>query len=806
MAHLDGTQVEQFLKEAPEPSRFATAFALRAFVHSATYSPNYAADERWAEAIVPSPAGTQLLTRVSAQPIQRPDLYLALFGLFWFQEPLINVAESNLELIKNLILEEAAKLRLRWPPAQGRVLYDRYNQLFNDLHDSLTAIDVKRLLDGMVQGVYQVGNLISGPLGLIESNCRRYFPPTMTFGLWHCPLVDCRKLHEVTFEPPLVPLIEGYRLLQRSAIQLWSTPSRWEQVLIRWPSNAADAAKISGEMPLFLGDCVVGEDRTNLLAKALSGSNAGSLRAIISQLRPKYSGGESVSLAKRIPTDEQLQLLLVMGDIELKTLIDQMVTSQEMTIPSSEVRQVDATKRAIHRFSSRLQLSALGIRREKEHPILLLRKLLWVAYLESGETTELDWRLRKPTNVTTQYSLMQYLRNNKPPAAIESLILTSPRITRSIANALDTSIDTPNETSAALLLWKLGFDLPRDDRRLSTLSRLFNTFATALEQASEPFHVNDREKIRSAGANAFVEFEGFLEEVIAYVTWILASDHPLSTGFVYSRSAAMTLVPNVLGEDLSSGEVTIQWKISGNTLGVNLRYLQQLRDWLTSLGSADRTKLKRSEDDFNHSPAASVISFAFNHKQLWADAAPDSLDRLAQKLSSCIEQLGRVDICFIRNGLEHYREPSRFPSRDRIFGAIKTIQNFIQTVENERLFPMPYWLVGARDDAYSQKTIEFQDDRGRQVFVHLPRAVKGLPTLMLPNDKPSLLSPGDLLGMPNADIIFSIKENSVYTRYWSNYPIQRPLQRLTVSSDETSAAEMPDIPIEKEMGSERIKN
>lgn len=773
MPFRDAREVHELLTTTANATEIATAYALRCFVSTATYRVDYVADPRWVEAIVPTEAGREVLSKVSTHPIPRSDFHLALFGLFWFQDPLIDAGRSNLSLVRSIIEDEAFSRRLYWPSSQGRTLYDRYNAMFPDVQDTIASQEVLNFLTDTPLGVYQAGTLVTGPLGIIESGCVRHYPPLQTLGLWHCPMIDCRQLHPVLLSPPPIPLVEGYRLLGAAAIAIWGTPSRWETRLSSWPWTMGEMWRAYSEMPLFLGDCIVGEDRTRLVVAALSSTHGDRIRAIVGSKSRKDCSGNAKTIADRLATDEQLQLLLTLTDRDIKTLLDDLVWRHEIEVPTDEVRQVDATKLEVcgKGGSPSLQLSSLGVREIRQHPVLLLRHLVWNAYLQYGDTGDLDWRLRKPQAMPTQDALMAYLRKAKPPMAIETLVLTSPQVTRAVAEALETRIEVPDERARNLLEWKLGFNLPREDRRLAIVHRVVDGFADVVAKIGVPQSDGDRQAIRSAGVNAFVELEGFVDELLVYLTWILCSDHPKVTRFVYSRTGAASCVPKALGAELSLGSETVRWAASGNTLGTCLRYLQRLNEWVRTLPRADRSSVVRAAAEVHDRPSDAVTLFPFRHVELWGDANPGSLEELASVLNRCVTILNRADIPAVRNGLEHYREPQRFPASDRIHAAIDALRDFINASELERLFPKLYWISDSRTDAFFQTTIDLVDYRGEVFALHHPRTVVGLLSVMdLSSARPLLIAPGNLFCLQNSELLFGIRQDSAYSRYWDDYP------------------------------------
>jgi hypothetical protein len=230
-------------------------------------------------------------------------------------------------------------------------------------------------------------------------------------------------------------------------------------------------------------------------------------------------------------------------------------------------------------------------------------------------------------------------------------------------------------------------------------------------------------------------------------------------------------VPEVLGAELTSGGETVRWKVTGNTLGACIRYLQQLANWMSTLPKADRSSLLRAPDELQEPASDTVTAFPFRYVQLWADANPNSLGNLATMVETCSATINKGEVALIRNGLEHYREGHRFPASDRILSAIAAIVGFVSLAQRERLYPRMFWRAGSTTDSFRQTTYTVVDNRGDIFRLNAPLTVRGAPRIQdLPASKPILIAPGNLFGLPNADLLLGTKPEGVYSRYWSNYP------------------------------------
>lgn len=784
MTYRDGHAVRDFLRNHPSRDQILRTFALAVLVRRATFPANYAADARWERAVVPSSAGKQLLDRISGHGIPLPDRHLALFGLFSYEDILVEPERCDLDTIQQIIESEAKRFSIRWPTPHGRQVYDRYRSMFDDNEDSLKAEDVAKLLQDTPQGVYQVGHLVTGPLGITTSLVARHFPPRRHLGLWHCPKLDCGALHHVVLNPPQIPLVEAYAQLDKLASHTWQTESHWQDGLASQGLENSESWPIRSALPTFIGDCLVGADRAALFIRALASSHAEALRPVLEAKAGQKARGRPEAIASSLTEDEQLQVLLTLSDGHLKRVIDDLVWAGEIIVPPDEVRQIDPYKLVhlgIYERGS-LELSTLGMRDNRHNALLLLRHLTLQAY-EGSHRLDLDWLLKKSPEQSTDEALMAYLRIAKPPNAIDRIILTSPRVTRFFADALNTTIEMPDERARQVLAWKLGFDLPREDRRSVAARRALDVFAETLSQIDAPSTDAERHAIRSAGVNAFVEFEGLLDELVSYVAWLLVSDHPKVTRFVYSRTTAMGCVAAALGEELAVGSDSVRWNPNGNALGTSLRYLQRLRNWIAELLESDRTALSRESGEVHPLPKDSPRTFPFGHNSLWADLNPDGLSGLRDAVDNCVATLASVDVANTRNGLEHYREPNRFPTTLKITSTVEAMRSLVEFADTMRLIPKLYWRSSESVDSFGQRTIEMVDSNNAKVLLHSPRTVIGLAiTVASTGARPVVVAPGNLFGLPNADLLFSVRQDSNHSRYWNEYPARRT--RLLSTSDQ----------------------
>jgi hypothetical protein len=450
-------EIEKDLAQSPIIESIREAAALRVFLRSALPANGYKAAPEWQQIVTLTPAGEEalrLLRMPSDHAVERADILMAMFCLFFHHDLFVDCAKCNLKALQQLVNSELLSGQLRWPHRFGRLLYDRFNDSYSgDRTDHLLPEEALALVGGTPQGVYQVGRLVSGPLGLIEASCARYLPPTQSLVLWHCSDPGCQSAHVVDLLPVEVPLVQVIREVRKALGTHLGPASEWLRPL---------AYVLGGDIPrqpytyfdvcTIIADCIVCEERSSLVAAALSGSNGASLRDLLGKPPRKKTAGRGApeALAKALGDEEQLQLLLLLRDCDLIGLIDQCIKHGSIRVPLGEKRRARVSPPASSHTPTS-ELSSLGIRCSGNEPLLDFCALVWEAYSSSSRTSELDWRLRNRLVSGTQNMLLDYLSKNEPSAAVRDLVLASEPVTKAICEKLKCEVPTRRWTGAEVV-------------------------------------------------------------------------------------------------------------------------------------------------------------------------------------------------------------------------------------------------------------------------------------------------------------------------------------------------------------------
>jgi hypothetical protein len=788
-------ELDEGLDGTPELGKLVRLYSLSLLWHNSVYAKDYRASVEWNNIVELTPSGKNAREMVAERisDIPQPDIQLAFFARFFHHDLFVDHNKTDVSAIWNLLNSELSAERLKLPDRYGRRLYDRFNDTYEETRtDHLMPAEVDKLLEGTPTGISQVGKLVSGPLGIIESEETRCLPPTLKLPLWHCSDTGCETLHYVALRQPVVPVVEAILGVKSTLEDILGPPSEWSRTFFRLLHGARSRRYV--DLPAVLADCVIGKERTALLQAALQGNRGERLRAVLAAppRRKRDSEGPAATVAARQSAETQIQLLLVLPDGELIQLIDEVVAHRGIRIPLGEVRKVEYSVPQMPKDRVS-QLSALGIRSSRPQPVVNLISSVWRSYQSLGLSSELEWRVRGDASNSLFEATASYIRSRNPADSVRELILSSAKVTEKVCQDLGIPIRYASGTdnlTVDRLLWKLGFNPMQFDDSISRFRSRLSDFSQVLLTAGAISTEDVREKVRAAGVNVFVSLEEFLDKLISYNVWLLSSDHFLRTDFCYSTSDGRLAVKLTLGENLQSGDETLNWRTEGdNPLGTLLRYLRGVAEWIKELPGRDRDKLLRPTEDMPHFAHDRDLKFPFCHTALWADADVRELQRYSDVFGQVVRLIEESDPSAVRNGLDHFRDPEEFPTVDKLLANVARLSQAIEMADANRFVPKVFWLLGRKANRFGASEYEFKDYASRSVFTYGPFLVSGLGPLSY--GIAYLLAPGNLLGSPNSSISFALKEKSEYSDYWQNYPRRR---RIPPQDEDKGKPETPPDP------------
>src|ERR1017187_583990 len=275
MSWLSGQEIEDRLKHVSAAALLFRAYALSLFTDDAFYTADFEPDEEWKDAVTLSAAGEQFLSgaRDTGIHFSAPLDHFTLFRIFYHQDLLIDYENTDLSRLTRLIHQTHQSSKGRWLYVFGNTLYHKFNDSYDgNRTDSLDAELGELLVAGTSQGVFQVGNILSGPLGLIESLEDRTLPPTLRLPLWHCSDTGCQARHLVRIRQHNNRCAACYKAYTRLALDRFGPDSEWHRPLL-WADRDRAAKWPNGrpyyDLPAVIADCIIGTEREALCRRAL---------------------------------------------------------------------------------------------------------------------------------------------------------------------------------------------------------------------------------------------------------------------------------------------------------------------------------------------------------------------------------------------------------------------------------------------------------------------------------------------------------------------------------------------------------
>lgn len=784
----------KYIAQLEEVEKLSCFFALSHFWKNAFYINDYKASDLLPNLLIPTDEGLRYIEifEKSKNEFPQSEIYLALFQKFYHHHIIFDWEKSDFDGVKNIFQEDLFEGRIHLPSLFGRVLYDKFNDMNpSEPIEEFSPEETHKLIEGTPIGVYQMGNLICGPLGISTSLETRTLPLGTEFNLWHCSDPGCMKPHSVNLTNPSIALKKVSSLISEMLEKHFGIPTDWERPLLFIDRVSSPSTKDYIDIIPLLADCIIGSERTAILKIALQGSYRDLLRSTLASppRNRKDSEGPPDKVASSLDQEEQLQLLSILPNSELIKIIDSAVQLGEINIGIGEIRVAKKQPPPYRYNDANSQLTVFGIRSNKENPIVFFTYIIIKAHTEKDLAKDLDWHLRGIPGNSIQERLVFYIRTKGIYETLSQIILSSRSITKYICDFIGVSNDkalTGSRQSTNFLLWKLGF-MPAqfDDFAERFASRLDNLKKTVLKIMQVETE-DEREKIRAAGVNLFISVEEFLEQLLVYNIWLLASDHFFENRYIFDFEKSRVKVAEILGDELLSNDIPYVWNKTGeNTIGVLMRYLSESVKWMKALLDEEkRSTLLRPIEDLPHYAKHSIIPFPFRHKCLWADSDRSELINYMDGYSDIVKLLENANLAFIRNSLDHKRSEARFPETDHIIASLSYLAQAFDNADVNRYLPKIFWLSKINANRFGDIEFEFQDYKSRNTIIYGPCMVMGLPAIAdYGNRVPFIIAPGNLLGKPNSPLLFQLSVTNEYKEFWTGYPRRRS---ISVAESETA--------------------
>jgi len=762
---------------------FVELFSLRILLSQSITTSGYRPAHDFGEAIPLTSEGEAWVPRIqsSVAGISVDEAKVALFSRFFHHELLIDVGGGDARGIRRALEAEMLGGKVRLPWVYGRVLYDRFYDLFPERTPQLSAAQTSRLLEGSPQGVFQLGSIVAGPFGLLNSSCRRLLPPTLSVPLWHCSDSSCSALHVVRLSTGASKVSQAAELIGEECYRAEGPASEWDLFFdhIALPDYWYDDAHLQ-HLPWLLANGLSTPELRVLLERLVERHPAESRERFPETKR--FAGllsGSPHDIPNRLAQDQCFQLVLLASNESIVEELERLIAEELIHVPPTEMRTARVTYGTADWLSTRVQCSRFGVRTVSANTnvsVARLKRLIGRLWQESEALAQLEWKLRHVDGDSLPRKLDAHLHNGDPRHIVSELILTSPHHLRQAFEAMRFGwfeVPSSSEDEDYLvdkILWKLGFDIglyPGTQRRFwRRLENLLNAAESCIS-----YNEADTELIRSAGVNFFVSLEEVLDNSLSFATWALLSDHYGVTGFNCDLHKARHFMASRLSGRRYGSNEPLQFDPGGkNTLYPLIQGFAVLAELCRSVADGDRNEMRRPDSQLpGYHGETDVQLFPFLHTSLILDLAEEDCERVMVLLANVTTTLEAAQVHGIRNRLEHKRPG--FPSREEIVEACNAAADTVKEMETSGLSPLVFLYSGAASDRYGRATVTLEDYRGRKIEVRRPsqHTLCGLPHLEIPQ----IVVPSMHVGDSSEPMRFAYMESSEYADLWRGYPKRR---------------------------------
>lgn len=761
-------------------------FGLKIFLNQCIIPKDYDFNRLDSKSIVLSPSGLKLLSQLKEEKYSLLDenlLKLAIFLDFYDSDLFVDVINTDCQSFSKSISEEIIKGNILFPWIYGRTLYDKYFEEFNEQQNSLENEKVLKLLYDTPQGVFQMGNQIIGPLGILNSKAKRIIPPTTNVKLWHCSDPSCTALHSVrlhTAETIISEILGEIDNINRD-----KEPSEWFKFYNRKcqkKDSYYDDKKID-DIPITLVFSF-GENELRKVLKEIIDNRAGARDFLPNEKKFK---GSSDSIVNSLSKAECFQIILLFDSIDIMVFTEKLIYEKKINIPSTEIRSSEIQKSGGF-FKIYHECNKLGFRAVSPNTQLSfihLKNLILQLYSEPSMQQQLDWKLKYYEKESLKEKVEEYINKEEPRQIIRNIVLNGLYQVNKTFEILQGYFKMPStleeeERIIDKVLWKLGFNVNIYPTFMSTFEDRLAKFNNIIRE-SNTYSKSDQERIRSVAVNLFVSLEEILKHSLAFSTWLLLSDHFRKTRFKYNYAEATKFMTVTLNGYKMNDETVLEFDSSGrNTLFPLVEGFSALFGICDSYLNEGQEKYKRDELEFpNFIGKTNLLDFPLNHKMLVFDIKTSSYLKARELGLRLPAEFNKNKVLSVRNSLEHDRE--EFPLKNDLVNACDCISKSVEELKNSGLFPNVYLFKSLFKDKHNRVLRTFEDYNGRQITISEIINYKGYP---IPGSEfPSVIVP--IITFPESMEPLRVKyeENSEYLFYWENYPRKKAKQNKSVKED-----------------------
>ncbi|MFX0591260.1 hypothetical protein [Melissospora conviva] len=738
-------------------------------------------------------AGERMVQAFLRKGIKYPEARFMCLLRILGNELLVDPIQSDTQQLIKIVSEQIRDTTIRFPYTYGRLLYDRLLTFpFGESRTVLSSKETFEVLEGTPQGVFQVGRLVTGPYGLLQTPHRRSIPLIEEVP-FHCSDIKCTTAHSRTFVTDYTAPINEARDIAEKVLRKEGQNSDWNGYIRRFNMYASMPWNdLKGDsLAYLLGDALTLEEM-KVLAAWLLDKTKNEVRQIATSVGIR--SGPAAIMVSTLGPAELLQLMLMASDQAIANGLDCLVADGTILVPLGQVRRPVITGRERSGwYELQPELGRFGIRQTSPEFSLApqrLRRLVGQMYLlqKDSERDELDWQLRGEDAPTLDAKIENYLQKSSPREAVSSLLLArkSNFIVAASKLGLAEEVLLSDEDRVNAVLWKLGF--PVED--LLDPHRDFWALHEKMGQVTRQSPINpsatDAENIRRYAASFFVKLEDLLRDSLLYTTWALTHDHFANTRpFVYrsgvgeklgpSESEALNRLRSAEAESGGDGgehSVSFDGKL---TLYTASRGFQVLADLLSSFDARAEQYIRPTTDLPRWLGQQDLQEFVFAHTIPFLDLLPESREAIVRQLRNVGRILVSAEVSDARNDWFHAR---RSPvDIERLRRSLEAVRDAVLLIQDGGYSRQVYRRVRNETDEANRATYVLADATGQEIVFFRPSRYAW-------NNLPSLYASQHVMlsarfAEPTEVLRFKFEVESPYTDMWQDYPVRLPSTATT---------------------------
>lgn len=739
--------------------------------------PEYVPSDELAHSFELTQPGERLLSHITDEnpEIDPASLRLAVAVTFSHDDIFVDVETTEPESLRMALDLEIKSGAIKFPQEYGRLLYDRFFDLFPHAPSELSYEQTRNLIEGTPTAAYQMGTLTVGPLGAVTGKTFRMFPPIHSAPLWHCPDLGCSAIHSVKLGIAPSAVSRAVESIEHRFKALRLAPSEWNLVFrkLSGEQHGYYGDSCMPQLPYLLADGFSEDELRHILQTALELDPQGA-RTLLSPVVDTRASAEKI--AHGLSQHATLQCLLILDEQLVGKSIEAAVLTGKIAVPATEKRRAFVSIRGGSWWDLTSEVGALGLRSvtpKSDFAVTRLLKLLTHIGTKSDGSNSLEWELRFASGDTLAEKLAHTIQSMSLTSILRKFVLASSDSLRMTVDFLQPMhfVHPINEVEESALieriLWKLGFAVEQHPPALRTFWTRTSVMKAAVEGCTGRLDTHEEESTRSAAVNYFVSLEDLLDQTLSFTGWALFHNHYSSTNpFCFSLEDARSFVATRLD---SAGTPSQILPNGHNTLYPLLLNIGFLADLIESSATPEAAAGDvRSSIDLPEFYNEGAVEFPFTHYTPLYDLHSASVAHIVRTLREVAADLAQIDMPNLRNRLEHKRPDRDFPQAEEINSALDTISKCVDELEVAGLVPLFTVYQSQTRDAFGRTTTVFHDYQGRESKIAGPTGSRfgRLPGLQ---NSQVVMTAARLQTIPDC-LRFTLVEESSFKNRWANYP------------------------------------